>query len=106
MDLLAFVLALQAEGKTAEEVRAAVNQYLEDNPGAIDQAAVEAILDGRLDEIEDDLGGLKSALEPAATSADVGKVMMVKAVENGKVAAWELAEVSGTAFPSASGVNF
>lgn len=51
MDLLAFVLALQAEGKTAEEVRAAVNQYLEDNPGAIDQAAVEAILDGRLDEI-------------------------------------------------------
>lgn len=63
MDLLAFVLALQAEGKTAEEVRAAVNQYLEDNPGAINQAAVEAILDDRLDDIEDDVGGLKSAID-------------------------------------------
>lgn len=51
MDLLAFVLALQAEGKTAEEVRAAVNQYLEDNPSSLNQAAVEAILDGRLDDI-------------------------------------------------------
>ena len=51
MDLLAFVLALLAEGKTAEEVKAAVDQYLEDNPGALDQAAVEAILDGRLDDI-------------------------------------------------------
>lgn len=62
MDLLAFILALHAEGKTAEEVRAAVDQYLEDNPEAIDQAAVEAILDGRLDDIEEDVSGLKSAL--------------------------------------------
>lgn len=51
MDLLAFILALQAEGKTAEEVKSAVDQYLEDNPTALDQAAVEAILDGRLDDI-------------------------------------------------------
>lgn len=32
MELLAFALALLAEGKTSEEVRAAVNKYLEDNP--------------------------------------------------------------------------
>lgn len=51
MDLLAFILALQAEGKTAEEVKAAVDEYLEENPEAIDQDAVEAILDGRLDDI-------------------------------------------------------
>lgn len=51
MDLIAFVLALQADGKTSVEIRAAVDQYLEDNPSAIDQAAVEAILDGRLDDI-------------------------------------------------------
>ena len=51
MDLLAFVLALQAEGKTSEEIRVAVNQYIEDNPSALNQAAVEAILDGRLDDI-------------------------------------------------------
>lgn len=62
MDLLAFILALKAEGKTSEEVKAAVDEYLEENPGAIDQAAVEAILDGRLDDIEDDIGGLKSAI--------------------------------------------
>ena len=70
MDLLAFILALQAEGKTAEEVEAAVDEYLEENPGAIDQAAVEAILDGRLDGIEDDVGGLKSAIQELDAEVD------------------------------------
>lgn len=51
MDLLAFILALRADGKTSSEIRAAVLEYLEDNPEALDQAAVEAILDGRLDDI-------------------------------------------------------
>lgn len=79
MDVLAFVLALIAEGKTAEEIKAAVDEYLEENPGAIDQAAVEAIVgealaeqDAKLDDIEDDVGGLKSAvadLEEGSLSA-------------------------------------
>ena len=83
-----------------------MSDYIADNPNALNQAAVETLIEGKLDEVETEQGALKSALEPAATSADVGKVMMVKTVENGKVTAWELAEVSGTAFPSASGVNF
>lgn len=51
MDILAFIQALKAKGQTAEQIMAAVDQYLEDNPEALDQDAVEAILDGRLDDI-------------------------------------------------------
>ena len=46
-----------------DEIADAVLQYLEDHPEALNQAAVEAILAGRLDGIEEDVGGLKSAIE-------------------------------------------
>ena len=110
MDLLAFILAISAEGITDEQVQTALNAYIAEHPEAVttvtDGSITKAKLDNNLKETVDDVGVLKSALEPTATSADVGKVMMVKTVENGKVTAWELAEVSGTAFPNASGVNF
>lgn len=63
MDLLAFIMALKAQGMTAAQITAAVNEYLEEHPDALDQAAVEAILDGRLDVIDDELDQLKSAIQ-------------------------------------------
>lgn len=51
----------------------AVAAYLDEHPEAIDQAAVEAILDGRLDDIEEDVGGLKSAIEGKADIKDSTK---------------------------------
>ena len=59
-----------------DEIADAVLQYLEDHPEALNQAAVEAILDGRLDGIEEDVGGLKSALDnlvmaPEETESDL-----------------------------------
>ena len=62
MDLMAMALALKAQKMNAEEFKAAVEKYLEDNPGAVDQAALEAILDGRLDGIEEDVDVLKSTI--------------------------------------------
>lgn len=62
MDLLAFIMALKAQGMTAAQITAAVSEYLQDHPDALDQAAVEAILDGRLDVIDDELDQLKSAI--------------------------------------------
>lgn len=46
-----------------DEIADAVLQYLEDHPEALNQAAVEAILAGRLDGIEGDVSGLKSAID-------------------------------------------
>lgn len=63
MDLLAFIMALKAQGMTAAQITEAVNEYLEDHPDALDQAAVEAILDGRLDVIDNELSTVKSAIE-------------------------------------------
>lgn len=70
MDLLAFIMALKAQGMTAAQITAAVNEYLEDHPDALNQAAVEAILDGRLDVIDNELSTVKSALEDAENEID------------------------------------
>jgi hypothetical protein len=51
-----------------QQLSAAVQAYFEDHPEAIDQAAIEAMFGERLDGIEEDIGGLKSAL-----NADVEK---------------------------------
>jgi hypothetical protein len=63
MDFLAYIMSLKAQGMTAAQITAAVNEYLQDHPDALDQAAVEAILDGRLDVIDDELGQVKSAIQ-------------------------------------------
>lgn len=47
-----------------QQLTEAVAAYLDDHPEALDQAAIEAIFDERLDGIEGDLGGLKSAIAP------------------------------------------
>lgn len=80
MDLLAFIMALKAQGMTAAQITEAVNEYLEDHPDALDQAAVEAILDGRLDVIDDELDSVKSAIQDleagslSAVGASAGQV--------------------------------
>ena len=45
-----------------QQLSAAVQAYFEDHPEAIDQAAIEAMFGEQLDGIEEDIGGLKSAL--------------------------------------------
>lgn len=62
MDLMALVMALKAQKMNAAEFRAAVEAYLEENPEAVDQAAIEAMFGDQLDGIEEDVGGLKSAI--------------------------------------------
>ena len=62
MDLMALVMALKAQKMNAAEIRAAVEAYLEENPEAVDQAAIEALFADQLDGIEEDVGGLKSAV--------------------------------------------
>lgn len=47
----------------SQQFTEAVAAYLDDHPEALDQAAIEAIFDERLDGIEDDLSGLKSAID-------------------------------------------
>lgn len=54
------------------QLTAAISAYLEDHPEAIDQAAIEAMFGDQLDGIEEDVGGLKSAvadLEAGSLSA-------------------------------------
>ena len=70
-----------------DEIVDAVLQYLEDHPEAIDQAAVEAILDGRLDDIEEGLGGLKSAvntLEDDAFKISAGSAVTADSSADGE----------------------
>lgn len=63
MDLMAMAMALKARKMNAAEFRAAVEAYLEENPEAVDQAAIEALFADQLDGIEEDVSGLKSAIE-------------------------------------------
>lgn len=96
MDLLAFIFALIAEGKTAEQVKAALDEYLEENPEALDQAAVEAILDGRLDVIDNELSSVKSAIQNleegslSALGATAGQVPVADGLGS-----WAWGNVSG-----------
>ena len=46
-----------------QQLSEAVAAYLDEHPEALDQAAIEAMFGDQLDEIEEDLGGLKSAIE-------------------------------------------
>lgn len=52
-----------------QQLSAAVQAYFEDHPEAIDQAAIEAMFGERLDGIEEDIGGLKSAITQKKTMA-------------------------------------
>lgn len=62
MDLMALVMALTARKMNPAKFRAAVEAYMEEHPEAVDQAAIEALFADQLDGIEEDVGGLKSAL--------------------------------------------
>lgn len=96
MDMLAFIQALKAKGQTAEQIRAAVADYLEENPEAIDQAAVEALIEGKLEDIEDDVDGLKSAvadLESGSLSALDATAGQVPTADG--EGSWEWATPSG-----------
>ena len=97
MDLLAMAMALKAQKMNAAEFRAAVEAYLEDHPEAVDQAAIEALFADQLDEIEEDVGGLKSAITgmTTATAEDEGKALKAKTVTNGVVTEWEFGEAGG-----------
>lgn len=67
MDLLAFILAISAEGITDEQVQTALNAYIAEHPEAVttvtDGSITKAKLDSNLQATVDDVGGLKSAIE-------------------------------------------
>lgn len=69
MDFMAMAMALKAQKMNSADFKAAVEKYITNHPDAVDQSAVEAILDGRLDDIETDVGALKSALNAIQVSA-------------------------------------
>ena len=80
-----------------QQLSEAVAAYLDEHPEALDEAAIEAIFDERLDGIEEDVGGLKSAITgmTTATAEDEGKALKAKTVSGGKVTAWEFGETGG-----------
>lgn len=51
-----------------QQLTEAVQAYFEDHPEAIDQAAIEAMFGDQLDGIEEDIGGLKSAISDISTT--------------------------------------
>ena len=80
MDVVSLAIALKAAGKTAEQVKAALDEYLEENPEALDQAAVEAIVGEALAVMDDELDSVKSAISDleagslSAVGATAGQV--------------------------------
>lgn len=66
MDLLAFILAISADGITDEQVQTALNAYIAEHPEAVttvtDGSITKAKLDNNLKETVDDVGVLKSAI--------------------------------------------
>ena len=66
MDLLAFILAISAEGITDEQVQTALNAYIAEHPEAVttvtDGSITKAKLDSNLQSTVDEVGVLKSAL--------------------------------------------
>lgn len=67
MDLLAFILAISADGVTDEQVQTALNAYIAEHPEAVttvtDGSITKAKLDSNLQATVDDVGGIKSAIE-------------------------------------------
>ena len=66
MDLLAFILAISADGITDEQVQTALNAYIAEHPEAVttvtDGSITKAKLDNNLQSTVDDVGVLKSAI--------------------------------------------
>ena len=58
------------ETDSQDQIDAAVQAWLEDHPEAIDQAAIEAMFGDQLDGIEEDVGGLKSAISDTKNIMD------------------------------------
>lgn len=54
----------------SQQLTEAVAAYLDEHPEALDQAAIEAMFSDQLDGIEEDVGGLKSALTLEFVNAD------------------------------------
>lgn len=71
MDVVSLAIALKAAGKTAEQVKAALDEYLEENPEALDQAAVEAIVGEALAVMDDELDSVKSAVTNIEDTIDL-----------------------------------
>ena len=96
MDAVSLAIALKAAGKTAEQVKAAVEEYLEENPEALDQDAVEAIVGEELAVQDAKLNQVKSAIEDleegslSAVGATAGQVPVADG--NGS---WAWGNVSG-----------
>lgn len=78
MDFLAYIMSLKAMGMTAAQITEAVNEYLQDHPDALDQAAVEAIVGEALAVMDDELGQVKSAIQ----DLEAGSLSAVGATNN------------------------
>lgn len=96
MDVVSLAIALKAAGKTAEQVKAALDEYLEENPEALDQAAVEAIVGEALAVMDDELDSVKSAIQDleagslSALGATAGQVPVADGLGS-----WAWGNVSG-----------
>lgn len=96
MDVVSLAVALKAAGKTAEQVKAALDEYLEENPEALDQAAVEAIVGEALAVMDDELDSVKSAIQDleAGSLSAVGATAGQVPVADGN-GSWAWGNVSG-----------
>lgn len=74
MDLLAFILAISADGITDEQVQTALNAYIAEHPEAVttvtDGSITKVKLDSNLQATVDDVGVLKSAINAYIDSSD------------------------------------
>ena len=115
--------AAEAGSVTQEKVTEAVSDYITDNPSALNQSAVEAIVGDRIDDIvlvqntqptEEDnkiwipnseiaetqvptyeeFSQLKNSLD-TATNSDIGKALSPKTVTGGHVTEWQFKSIGG-----------
>lgn len=96
MDIVSLALALKAGGKTTEQVKAALEEYLQENPDALDQAAVEAIVGQELTTQDEKIAAIQNAiadLEAGSLSA-VGATSGQVPVADGN-GSWAWGNVSG-----------
>ena len=90
------------------EIDTLIEEHIDDTFTKTGKAADAKATGDRFSAVEDDVSDLKDALEvlqPAATSADVGKALIAKTVENGKVTEYEYGEAGAPPIKdTASGV--
>ena len=96
IDMISLAIALKATKQTAEQTKAALEEYLQDHPDALDQAAVESIVGADLAAQNVKLDNVTHAIEDleAGSLSAVGATAGQVPVADGN-GSWVWGNVSG-----------